>query len=382
MSYQPIATPPPPPAAPVPSPPPPPAPAAPRQEGVRIKPSKAWYWIGGLLIAAGVLTALGLFIGWAVSTSKAVDNFARVRVPPEGHEVALDFKKPGDYRIYYEWRSEADGQRVDNNDHDPPQNLQITMTGPNGEPINVQADDEDISFSFNDKLGQAVAKVDIPAPGTYTMQVQSDATEPFVIAVGKGGLQTIWPWWLLGIIGAFIVGVGLGLLAIIMTAVKRGRRKRELRRASQPPGGYGTPVGYQGADAPVPVLVPPPGPVPEWTPPPPTAAGWGAPGDPTPTETVPAETGADPFAPSPYEPTETVPAVAAPTETLSTETRPTDGAPTDAAPTDAAPTDAAPTEVVAPVPPFEPPAAPPSSSTPTPAPPAGNDDDPWGPPKG
>ncbi len=375
MSYQPIATPPPPPAAPVLSPPPPPAPAAPPPDGVRIKPSKAWYWIGGLLIAAGVLTALGLFIGWAVSTSKAVDNFARVRVPPEGQEVALDFKKPGEYRIYYEWRSEADGQRVDNDDHDPPQNLQITMTGPTGEPVTVHPDDQDISFSFNDKLGQAVATVDIPAPGTYTMQVQSDATEPFVIAVGKGALQTIWPWWLLGIIGAFILGLGLGLLAIIMTAVKRGRRKRELRRASQPPGGYGTPV-YPGAYATVPVPVPPPGTAPEWTPPPPTGAGWGAPGDPTPTQTVPAATGADPFAPSPYQPTETVPAVAAPTEAVSTETRPTGSGPKDAAPTGGPPA-----EVVPPPPPFEPPAVPPSSA-PAPAPPASNDDDPWGPPKG
>ena len=316
MSYQSTATPPPPPPA---------APSPPPASTAKIKPSKAWYWIGGLLIAAGVLTAIGLFIGWVVSTSNAVDNFARVRVPPAGQEVALDFKKDGEYRIYYEWRSEADGQRVDNDDHDPPQNLDITLTAPDGTPVTVQPDDEDFSFSFNDKLGRAVAKIDIAAPGTYTMQVRSDATQPFVIAVGKGVLHTIWPWWLLGIVGAFVIGLGLGLLAIIVTAVKRGRRRRELRRATQPPG-YGAPLAYQGAYGAAPMPAPPP-PVPEWTPPPPATPGWQAPAP------VPGE-------PAPGEP---------------------------------------PTEVVPPVRPSPEPLPAPGSAPPAPP---GDEDDRWGPPKG
>jgi hypothetical protein len=286
MSFQPMA---PPGSPPVTAPPPAPRPV--------IKPSKAWYWIGALLIAAGVLTAIGLFVGWVVTTSHIVDNFARVKVPPEGQQVALDFKKPGEYRIYYEWRSEADGERVNNKSSDPPSQLDITVAAPDGSPIDVKPDDNDFSFSFNDKFGQAVSKIDIPAAGNYTMSVTSNATEPFVIAVGKGVLHTIWPWWLLGMIAAFVVGVGLGLLAIILTAVKRGRRKKELRRAQQP---YGTPVygtpAYGTPAYPAPYTAPP---APTWTEPPATTPGWGAP---SPTDTPAPPSRPDEPLPAPNRP--------------------------------------------------------------------------------
>ncbi len=78
-----------------------------------------------------------------------------------------------------------------------------------------------------------------------TMKISSNASAPFVVAIGKGVLQSIWPWWILGAFAALVIGVGLGLLSIIRTAVKRGRRKRELRRARQPYGGYPVPA-YAG----------------------------------------------------------------------------------------------------------------------------------------
>ncbi len=207
MSYQPIA------------PPPPPrsgdgahAAAAGRVRPT-IKPGKAWYWIGGLLIAAGVTRPPRPILGWAARRRMRSTTSPASGCRPRARRSRLDFKKSGEYRIYYEWRSEADGQRVDNDDHDPPAEPADHRDRPRRRAVIPSSpDDEDFSFSFNDKLGQAVAKVDIPAPGTYTMQVTIDATEPFVIGVGKGALQTIWPWWLLGIIGAFVVGVGLGLL--------------------------------------------------------------------------------------------------------------------------------------------------------------------------
>ncbi len=253
MSYQQVA------------PPAPPPPAPPAQEP--IKPGKRWYWIGGILIAAGIATAITLIAVWLVRTSDTVDKFARFVVPPEGASQPLDFKKAGSYTIYYEWRSEftdPDGtkQDVDNSDHDAPSQLTIDVTGPNG-PVPVTAhEDEDVTFSFNDKVGRAVAKVNIPAPGTYTMDVTSNATAPFAIAVGKGIIRTIIPYALIGG-GAFLLGLALGLTSIIVTAVKRGRRKRERRAAEQAAlGGYG---GYGAPPPPVPAY--PGAPAPAWTPP-------------------------------------------------------------------------------------------------------------------
>lgn len=269
MSYQQVAPPAP--------PPPPSAPAV----DAPIKPGRRWYWIGGILIAAGIITLVALIGVWAIQTSNTVDKFARFEVPAQNPQT-LDFKKAGTYTVYYEWRSEFTDldktkHNVDNSDHDAPSQLTITVTGPNG-PVPVTTDvDEDITFSFNDKLGRAVAKVAIPAAGTYTMDVQSNATEPFAIAVGKGIISTIKPYAIIGGI-AFIVGLGLGLTCIIVTAVKRGRRKRERRAAEQAAwGGYGAP--------PPPVPAYPGAPAPTWTPP-----SWDAPPAPAPAPPAPAPT--------------------------------------------------------------------------------------------
>jgi hypothetical protein len=278
MSYQQVA------------PPAPPPPPAARAADAPIKPGRRWYWIGGILIAAGIITLVVLIAVWAIRTSDTVDKFARFRVPPEGATQPLDFKKAGTYTIYYEWRSsftDPDGakQNIDNSNHNAPSQLPIDVTGPNG-PVPVNADvDEDITFSFNDKLGRAVAKVAIPAPGTYEMKVASNASSPFAIAVGKGIISTIKPYAIIGGI-AFIVGLGLGLACIIVTAVKRGRRKRERRAAEQAAwGGYGAPP------APVPAYPGAPAPASTWTPPTwdaPPAAPPSAPAPPPPTTPLPA----------------------------------------------------------------------------------------------
>src|SRR5204862_361676 len=163
MSYQPMA------------PPPPPAPATTTAPVVstKIRPSAAWYWIGGVLIAAGVIGALVILGIWAARASDAVDNFARMKVVPGANQ---------------------------------------------------------------------------PGPGFNS---------------------------------------------IITTAVKRGRRKREQRRALAAASGFGT--GYPGTYAPVPAAGP------SWTSPPATTPGWGSPGAPEPPAT-PAPSPAPPATPTPSPP--------------------------------------------------------------------------------
>ena len=126
MSYQPMAPP-----APT------SAPAIPPLRA-KVRPSAAWYWIGGVLIALGVIGFFVVLSIWFLRASDAVDKFARVIVPPEGAQADLQFKKPGEYTLYYEYRSEVDGQRVNNSDHDPPPQLAVTITDPNGANIPVQ----------------------------------------------------------------------------------------------------------------------------------------------------------------------------------------------------------------------------------------------------
>jgi hypothetical protein len=282
MSYQPMA------------PPPPPATATSATPVVKtkIRPGAGRYWLGGILIAAGVIGALVILGIWAARTSDAVDNFARMRVTNGQGDQAFTFTRSGTYTLYYEYRSEVDGEEIRNGDHDAPSQLAVVVKDANGATIPTRSYDDDFSFSFNDKLGPAFARVSIPAAGVYELSVTADNTQPFVVAIGKGVLQSIWPGWLLGAIGAFVVGVGLGLALIITTAVKRGRRKRELRRAAATTTGtygYGVPAAY----------APAPQPGPSWTPPPASTPDWGVPGAP------PAESAPPPApAPAPTPPSE------------------------------------------------------------------------------
>jgi hypothetical protein len=285
MSYQQMA------------PPPPPAPATTATPVVttKIRPSAAWYWIGGFLIAAGIIGCLAILGVWAVRTSNAVDDFARMKVEPTGGEQGFSFASAGKYTLYYEYRSEVEGEKIRNGEHDAPSQLQITVTDANGTEVPVSSYDDDFSFSFNDKLGPAVAQVTIPEPGNFTVAVNSNATAPFVIAIGKGAIQSIWPWWALGALAALVVGLGLGILAIVMTAVKRGARKREQRRqqAAVAGYGYGVPATYPGTYTPAPA----PAPGPAWTPPPSTSPGWDVPGGGTPEPAPPPASTDDPWGP-------------------------------------------------------------------------------------
>jgi hypothetical protein len=276
MSYQPYA--------PAPTAPAPPPPAG------KLKPGVARYVIGGLLIAAGVITAISLLVAWLVQTSDRVDKFGRFRVPPEGAQATLTFAKPGTYTVYYESTSKVDGQKIENGNTDPPSQLAISVVDSSGTSIPIESKNTDFTFSFNGKVGRAVGEVRIPTAGSYTVSVTSNATEDFAIAVGKGVLGTIVPW-LIGAIAAFLVGVGLGLALIITNGLKRGQaksRRRLAERGYAPYGAAAAATGPPGFGAPGAY---PPGPYQ----PAPDAPPWSAPPPPaTPPSAPPAAPGPEP----------------------------------------------------------------------------------------
>ncbi len=71
----------------------------------------------------------------------------------------------------------------------------------------------------------------VEEPGSYSMVVETRRTGDFVIALGKDVTSTIVPW-IIGALALAGLGLVLGLLTIIITAVKRGRRKRAAAMAA------------------------------------------------------------------------------------------------------------------------------------------------------
>ncbi len=189
----------------------------------------------------------------------------------------LTFKSAGTFTIYYEGSSDR---------ADVP-SLDITFVDSAGKELDVERGDiPDATFSVNGHAGVAVAKVKIPAAGKYTIDVESpDSAGTFDVAVGKGVVGKLLVF-IGGGIAVGFVGTVLGVITLIVTGVKRGRRKREAQAALAPaaaPGPWGVAPAPTAWDFPSvgPPTAPPPGP-PPGPPPPPWTTPPGPPPSPSP----------------------------------------------------------------------------------------------------
>ena len=186
---------------------------------------------------------------------RQVDHFARIVVPGKAE---LAFAKAGKYTIYYEYRSEVDGQTFDTA-HDVPTGLKVTITDTNGGAINtLQRYDGDLSVSSNGIAGVAVFTFRLAEPGNYFIEAQTAnaGQSKFVLSVGKGFAGRVLRALLFGGLLA-LAGLAIGLPIVIRTAVKRGRSKRARQELQgPPPGGWPQYQGWQGYVAPGPVTPP------------------------------------------------------------------------------------------------------------------------------
>jgi hypothetical protein len=232
---------------------------APMPLPTEITPAKRWYWIGSLAIAAGVIAGTIVAVTGIVTAVRQVDHFARIVVPGKAE---LSFAKAGKYTIYYEYRSEVDGQAFDT-DHDVPTGLKVTITDANGQAIDsLQRYDGDLSVSSHGIAGVAVFTFRLTAPGNYFLEVQTAnaGQNKFVVSVGKGFAGRVLRALLFGGLLA-LAGLAIGLPIVIRTAMKRGREKRARQPLQGPPlGGWPQYQGWQGYVAPGPVTPSRPGP--------------------------------------------------------------------------------------------------------------------------
>jgi hypothetical protein len=275
------------------------------------------YWLGVLFIVGGVAAAAVLGGIGLLRFSDTIDEFGRFR---STNAAEVTFEDSGTYTIYYESESKIDGETV-NGPLDPPPGLQITVTNEDGDPVDTDRVDPDdgsideygkmeLPLAESDYEGEAVREVRIDEPGRYRFEATADTDDEFVIAIGKGSLASLLPW-VLGALAAVGLGLLLGVMTIIVTAVKRGRRKRELTRiraeaAQAAAFPYAAPAGsgVPAVTPPEPVAVPagPPEPVgvPAGPPEPPARSEWAPP--PTAEPEAPTAVATAPPAPAAPEP--------------------------------------------------------------------------------
>ncbi|HEU0041959.1 MAG TPA: hypothetical protein VFQ15_06395, partial [Jiangellaceae bacterium] len=210
-------------------------------ERPKIKPGKGWYWVGALLIAGGLLGGAALGIAGVLNLTNSIEDFGRFRVEGGTGAATVTFEKPGQYSIYYENESEvcADlgatpGEPCETvtvqGESDPPAQLDISITsGDRSLPIGPA--ENSLDYSFSGFSGTEVATVDVDEAGSYSMVVETRREGEFAIALGKDVVSTVLPW-VLGAMALAAVGLILGLIILIVTGVKRSRRKREAAMAA------------------------------------------------------------------------------------------------------------------------------------------------------
>ncbi|MEP1126541.1 MAG: hypothetical protein ABJH68_21865 [Ilumatobacter sp.] len=170
-----------------------------------IRPRARWFWIGGLVMVLGVVLAIVLGVFGVIGISDTVDDFARVS--PGTDEVRID--SAGDYVIYAE-----DGSFF----------ADVQVLSPDGEPVTTSRYSTELTYDLGGRNGQAVSTFEAPSSGTYTVTTDTR------IAIGPSVAGEL----VRAILIPFIVtglGILLGLIVIIVTAVKRSNSKKRAAAA-------------------------------------------------------------------------------------------------------------------------------------------------------
>ena len=232
------------------------------------KSRRAGLVIGLLLIGAGIFVGLVLVVNGVRGVADTVRDYQRVPMSTGG---SITIREPGTYRIFLEYPGANDALTTSPGGF-------VTITGPSG-PVPVLPDSSTQSYGLNGREGRQLGKFEADVAGTYDVRtIARDGDVAFGdVAIGRTGPLT----GLASIVGGLFAGfvlVAVGVIVLIVRAVRRSRDRRPYGGMPAAPPGWGNPVAppVPGWGAPAPGQ--------GWGGPPPGQAGgsWGAPQPPPP----------------------------------------------------------------------------------------------------
>ena len=192
-----------------------------------IRPSAAWYVVGGVLALLGL--AGGLVIG-ILGVARVLDepeDFQRVDAPGEG---SVTFDEPGGYVLYLE----APGH-VTPTGRLATDDVALTPDRPNGLPLQMQPYDSRLTYEHGNRAGKADLTFEVTEPGRYRLEVAEVPDQVTTVAVGESFASGLAIPILLGLaVGAG--GLLIGGAVMLSTGIRRGRVKRDRRLRAWPQG--------------------------------------------------------------------------------------------------------------------------------------------------
>lgn len=272
-----------------PTPPPFSATAVPVAAPPRLTPSKAWFWLGGGLIALGIVGAIAWAGYQAFRLDDTIDDFVRT----DGRSsIEFTVDSPRSYVVYDESFGVRRGFVAQG----------AITSAATGEPLRLGPYANELTYDFS-RSGVAAATVRFDEPGTYVLSAPpgdsyavGPSLAPQLVALGLGTV----------LIGA--AGFVAGLIVLIIVGVKRRNSRRQQMPQVAPP--WATPTTWYPASPTAPPVPVPPGPPqgswpppaappPAAPPPPPPPAGGPPPPPPPPPAAPPPPAGGPPPPPPP-----------------------------------------------------------------------------------
>lgn len=197
----------------------------------QLRPKRAWFWVGGLIIVVGVVGGILGFVLGIVGTVTDTSTDAEFEAGGTAVFQADQANTDSD-----SWKLYADR---DLSSSDVEQNCEVT--GPDGQEVGLSAPGYHSESTVNGQTWILVSQLDITETGEYTMECAEEADAGFRVGYGSGFAGSF-----LGIAGSIValilgplLGLGVGITVIVVTAVRRSRHKQRLQAAAFPPGGYG-----------------------------------------------------------------------------------------------------------------------------------------------
>lgn len=179
-----------------------------------ITPSGRWFALGGALIGLGIIGGIVLGAVGFLQTSGRIDDFQRVKVPGSG---VVNLAETGGHTVYFEY-SGASSRAASGT-------VNLRVLDPDGKHVELRKYDATITYSFGRHEGRAGFSFEAAKPGAY--RVTTAGSSEVTVAIGPG-LGSSFVGALLGALALGFGGVTLGVLVIVVVAVKRSANRRKV----------------------------------------------------------------------------------------------------------------------------------------------------------
>jgi len=181
--------------------------------------STGWLSVARWLALAGVIGAIVLGLFSYQTLQNRLDALSRVAVPGQV-TIEIPELRQG-LTIYYEDPTARGGLvEAGGSNTLASSPLDLTVTGPSGESVATVPYERDLRFDHDGRVVTALATIDTPTAGTYTVQASGNVPPTAMVSVGRVvdfGLIAAWT----GTIALFVGSLLLVLVTVTVAAINR-----------------------------------------------------------------------------------------------------------------------------------------------------------------